>query len=163
MLQFIWIGCLLVGLGTDYLLCSLPQVETRVFFHAVCLSVYLCVCLYECLPVWPSSVLNTYVLWYNLFFRYFTISITPVFRSLSKCNSRSFVLFLKDGKLIFERYGDGCHAETPMLGWSSTKSLVNALFGRLVSAGLVSLDTGVDLQEWVGGGTSSAQRRPTLR
>lgn len=49
-------------------------------------------------------------------------------------NSRAVVV-VKDGQLIAERYGEGFGPDTPLLGWSMSKSVTNALVGRLVHAG----------------------------
>lgn len=46
-------------------------------------------------------------------------------------NTRAVVV-VKDGELIAERYGEGFAADTPLLGWSMTKSVANAMVGRLV-------------------------------
>lgn len=42
------------------------------------------------------------------------------------------VLLLVDGQVVFEKYGDGCDRHTRLLGWSATKSIVNALVGARV-------------------------------
>ena len=42
------------------------------------------------------------------------------------------VVVLHDGQLVAERYADGFAADTPLLGWSMTKSVANAIVGRLV-------------------------------
>lgn len=44
------------------------------------------------------------------------------------------VVVIHDGELVAERYGDGFDATTPLLGWSMTKSIANAMVGRLVAA-----------------------------
>jgi CubicO group peptidase (beta-lactamase class C family) len=76
----------------------------------------------------------------------------------SRLHARAFLL-IRGGELIYEQYGDGCHAGTAMLGWSSTKSIVSALLGRMAMAGMVSLDMAVDLPEW----KDTEMTRPTVR
>jgi hypothetical protein len=39
----------------------------------------------------------------------------------------SAVLVLKNGQLVAERYAPGFSADTPILGFSATKSITNAL------------------------------------
>jgi CubicO group peptidase (beta-lactamase class C family) len=51
------------------------------------------------------------------------------------------VLLVVDGKVVMERYGDGCDKSTRLLGWSATKTILNALIGIRVKQGEISLDT----------------------
>ena len=48
-------------------------------------------------------------------------------------------LVLHDGRLVAERYADGVTAETPLHGWSMTKSLAATLAGVLVQRGLMDV------------------------
>lgn len=48
------------------------------------------------------------------------------------------VVVVKDRQLVAERYGDGFDATSALLGWSMTKSVANAVVGRLVEAGELS-------------------------
>ncbi|GBG27245.1 6-aminohexanoate-dimer hydrolase [Hondaea fermentalgiana] len=54
------------------------------------------------------------------------------------------LLVIKDGQIIYERYGDGCNATTRLLGWSMTKSWLNILLGRRVHEG--GIPQGLDAQ-----------------
>jgi CubicO group peptidase (beta-lactamase class C family) len=54
-------------------------------------------------------------------------------------NTRAVVV-VKDGQLIAERYGEGFDADTPLLGWSMTKSVASAMVGRLVGTGALGLE-----------------------
>lgn len=58
------------------------------------------------------------------------------------------VVVVKNGRIVAERYGDGFSAETPLLGWSMTKSVNAAIVGTLVRAGKLSLDQKALLDEW---------------
>jgi CubicO group peptidase (beta-lactamase class C family) len=61
--------------------------------------------------------------------------------------TRAVVVVYK-GRLISERYAPGFTKSTPLLGWSMTKSVVNALVGVLVRQGKVSLSKPVPIPEW---------------
>lgn len=58
------------------------------------------------------------------------------------------VVVLRDGRLAAERYAPGYTADTPMLGFSATKSVLNALVGVLVRQGRLAPDQPVPLAEW---------------
>ena len=58
------------------------------------------------------------------------------------------VVVLKDGRLVAERYADGFDATTPLLGWSMTKSVANAIVGRLVQQGVLDVDQQDLLDAW---------------
>jgi CubicO group peptidase (beta-lactamase class C family) len=58
------------------------------------------------------------------------------------------VVILQNGRIIAERYVEGFNKDTPLIGWSMTKSATNALVGILVRTGKLSLDEPVPLPEW---------------
>lgn len=58
------------------------------------------------------------------------------------------VVILKKGEIIAERYASGFDEQTPMMGWSLAKSVVNALIGILVYQGKLSLSQQDLLPEW---------------
>ena len=61
--------------------------------------------------------------------------------------TRAVVIVYK-GKIVAERYAEGFSKDTPLLGWSMTKSVVNALVGILVQMNLLHLDHTELLEEW---------------
>lgn len=58
------------------------------------------------------------------------------------------VVVLYKGRLVAERYADGFTKDTPLPGWSMTKSAVNALVGVLVREGKLALDEPIGIPEW---------------
>lgn len=50
------------------------------------------------------------------------------------------VVVLHEGRLVAERYADGVSVETPLHGWSMTKSLAATLAGVMVERGLIDMD-----------------------
>jgi len=58
------------------------------------------------------------------------------------------VIVVYDGKLIGERYAPGFDNSTPLLGWSMSKSVTNALVGILVRQGKVRIREPAPVPEW---------------
>jgi hypothetical protein len=58
------------------------------------------------------------------------------------------VVVLYRGRLVAEHYGPGIDREMPLLGWSMTKSVTNAMIGRLVQLGKLNIDQPAPLAEW---------------
>jgi hypothetical protein len=58
------------------------------------------------------------------------------------------VVVVHDGKVIAERYAPGIGVDTPLLGFSMTKSVVNALIGILTQQGLVTPSMPAPIPEW---------------
>ena len=58
------------------------------------------------------------------------------------------VVVVHDGAVIAERYADGIGVDTPLLGFSMTKSVVNALIGVLTQQGLVTPSFPAPIPEW---------------
>ncbi|HET7793923.1 MAG TPA: serine hydrolase [Rhizobacter sp.] len=58
------------------------------------------------------------------------------------------VLVLRDGRLIAERYAPGIGVDTPLLGFSMTKTTVNALVGILVRQGRLNVDAPAPVPAW---------------
>lgn len=62
-------------------------------------------------------------------------------------NTRAVVV-VHQGRLVAERYADGFDADTPMLAWSATKSVGNAIVGRLVHDGRLDLADDRLVADW---------------
>lgn len=60
------------------------------------------------------------------------------------------VVVVHDGTVIAERYADGIGVDTPLLGFSMTKSVVNALIGIMTQKGLVTPSLPAPIPEWRG-------------
>ena len=61
--------------------------------------------------------------------------------------SRAIVV-LYDGKLIAEKYAHNITPQTPLLGWSMTKSVTNAMMGILVKDGRIDIKKPAPIDEW---------------
>jgi CubicO group peptidase (beta-lactamase class C family) len=60
------------------------------------------------------------------------------------------VVVIHDGKVIAERYADGVGVDTPLPGFSMTKSVVNALLGILTLQGGTTPSLPAPIPEWRG-------------
>ena len=60
------------------------------------------------------------------------------------------IAVLKDGQIIAETYGSGFDANTPLLGWSMTKSVMATLIGMRIAEGKMDLQRDHLLPEWNG-------------
>ena len=58
------------------------------------------------------------------------------------------VVVVHDGRVIAERYAAGIGVDTPLLGFSLTKAVVNALIGILTQQGLVTPSMPAPIPEW---------------
>lgn len=58
------------------------------------------------------------------------------------------IVVLHRGRLVAERYAEPFGPDTPLLGWSMTKSITNALIGILVADGALALDAPAPVPEW---------------
>ncbi len=60
------------------------------------------------------------------------------------------VVVVHNGRIVGERYAPGYGVDTPMLGFSMTKSVMNALVGILVQQGRLSVDKPAPIAAWQG-------------
>lgn len=58
------------------------------------------------------------------------------------------VVVVHEGRLVAERYAEGIDADTPLLGWSMTKSVTNLLVGRMVADGLLRIEDPAPVPAW---------------
>ncbi len=58
------------------------------------------------------------------------------------------VVIVKDGRIVGERYAEGYGIDTPILGFSATKSVISALTGILVRKGMLTLDSPAPVAAW---------------
>ncbi len=62
-------------------------------------------------------------------------------------NTRAVIVVYKN-EIIAEKYGAGFDKNMPLLGWSMSKSITNALVGILVKQGKLDIYKPVDIKEW---------------
>jgi hypothetical protein len=60
------------------------------------------------------------------------------------------VVVVHDGKVIAERYAKGIGVDTPLLGFSMTKSVINALVGIMTREGMFTPSFPAPIPEWRG-------------
>jgi hypothetical protein len=70
------------------------------------------------------------------------------------------VIVVYDGKLVAERYAPGFSKSLPLLGWSMSKSVTNALVGVLVRKGKLDIHRPALVPEWQN--ADDPRRRITL-
>jgi len=61
--------------------------------------------------------------------------------------TRALIVLYK-GRIVAERYAAGFNAQMPLLGWSMTKSITNALLGVLVRQGRLDIHAPVPVAAW---------------
>lgn len=71
--------------------------------------------------------------------------------AMTSKRTRAVVVLHKDS-LIYEQYADGFDADTEILGWSMTKSIMNTWVGMMVKDSAVSLDDKNLYPEWADDG-----------
>ena len=89
--------------------------------------------------------------------------VQPVMPQLAQALERAFaepaappfrhtraIVVVKDGHVIAERYADGYGVDTPLLGFSATKSVTSALIGILVRQGKLAVDKPAPVAAWQG-------------
>jgi CubicO group peptidase (beta-lactamase class C family) len=58
------------------------------------------------------------------------------------------VVVVRNGRIVAERYAPGFTVETPLIGWSMTKTVINALVGILVKDGRLAVERPAPVPEW---------------
>jgi len=64
-----------------------------------------------------------------------------------KKRTRTVLVVYKD-QIIAEKYADGFNKNTPMLGWSMTKSITSTIYGILQKQGHIDVNTVTGIEEW---------------
>ncbi len=62
------------------------------------------------------------------------------------------VVVVQNGRIIAEAYGEGFNEQTPLLGWSMTKTITGAIIGLALERGALSLDDTNLFPEWTNDG-----------
>lgn len=65
------------------------------------------------------------------------------------------VVIIRNGELLAERYAPGFEPQTPLLGWSLTKTVNAALIGTLVRDGRIALAQRAPVAAWAGDGRAA--------
>jgi len=65
------------------------------------------------------------------------------------------IVVVKNGRIVGERYGEGFSADTPLLGWSMTKTVTASIIGTVVGEGKLSLDQRGLFAAWKGDGRNA--------
>ncbi len=68
--------------------------------------------------------------------------------SHDKPRNTKAVVVVHNGRIIAERYDDGITEDTPLIGWSMTKSVTSLLTGMLVKDGLLDINQSAAVAEW---------------
>jgi CubicO group peptidase (beta-lactamase class C family) len=58
------------------------------------------------------------------------------------------LVVMHEGEIVAERYGEGFTAETPMVGWSMSKTVTGVLIGMMVADGRLALDESPPIDHW---------------
>ncbi len=58
------------------------------------------------------------------------------------------IVVVYNGQIIAEKYGNGFTRDMPQLGWSMTKSVINALVGIMVKQGKLAIEAAAAIPEW---------------
>ncbi|MBK8632728.1 MAG: serine hydrolase [Saprospiraceae bacterium] len=62
-------------------------------------------------------------------------------------NTRAIIVAI-DGKIVAERYAPGFNKDSPLMGWSMTKSVTNTMIGILVRDGILKVSQDHLFEEW---------------
>jgi len=67
------------------------------------------------------------------------------------------IVAVKDGRIVAEAYGDGFDKDTPLVGWSMTKTVTATIIGRLMLEGRLAFDDSDLLPQWHGDGRAQVR------
>lgn len=77
-------------------------------------------------------------------------------------NTRAIVV-MQNGKILSEKYAAGYTAQTPLLGWSMTKSVTNAMIGLLVQDGKLEVEKSANFEYQISFSSCVVAFAPSLR
>ncbi len=81
----------------------------------------------------------------NINYNQLKTAIDTLFRKRNK--SRAVVVIYKD-QIIAEKYADGFHKASKILGWSMTKSILSTVFGVLQHQGKLNVNNKAPIKSW---------------
>lgn len=73
------------------------------------------------------------------------------------------VVVVKDGQVIAELYADGVTKDTPLIGWSMTKSVTSMILGLLAGEGKIDIAAPAPIAAWAGDERSAITTDQLLR
>lgn len=74
--------------------------------------------------------------------------IDALFTDAEAMGETRALLILRDGKVIYERYGAGFNQDSKLISWSMAKSITSVLIGFLVADGRLALDAPAPVAAW---------------
>jgi CubicO group peptidase (beta-lactamase class C family) len=74
--------------------------------------------------------------------------IDALFSDAEAMGETRALLILRDGKVIYERYGPGFNQDSKLISWSMAKSITSVLIGFLVADGRLALDAPAPVAAW---------------
>ncbi|MDX2209508.1 MAG: serine hydrolase, partial [Sphingopyxis sp.] len=75
-------------------------------------------------------------------------AIDALFTDAEAMGETRALLILRDGKVIYERYGPGFNQDSKLISWSMAKSITSVLIGFLVADGRLALDAPAPVAAW---------------
>jgi len=72
------------------------------------------------------------------------------------------VVVVRDGHIVGEAYGPGFSADTPLIGWSMSKTVSAILLGRVMGQGKIGFDDAALFPEWANDGRKDIKVRDLL-
>ena len=74
--------------------------------------------------------------------------IDAMFTDAEALGETRALLILRDGEVIYERYGPGFNQDSKLISWSMAKSITSVLIGFLVADGRLALDAPAPVAAW---------------
>ena len=90
------------------------------------------------------------------------MAVANAFLGENESRNTTSVVVVYDGKLIAEQYGIGATAQTPMIGFSMTKSVSSTLIGIAQDLDLIDINDPAPITEWQGTAKEMIQTKHIL-